>query len=538
MNFADRWMRPWIVLGLIIFLVPLALAGFTGFSGRMMQDDYCYAVRLDGNFMAAQLRAYLQETTFAGNRYSLNLGMGLAGLVGSSAARFLPAVMLVLWLSGGMVALRRFFSGLKWELAALISAALIMATLAAVPNLIQVLYWLPGMFPYLAPLAVGTWLTALMAGEPKPWKYVLIFLLAWLTTGFSETGAAFSLVYGIGFLVIGWLLRHSHRGWSRTGLAAVLGEVVGIVLLLAAPPNTIRLQSSYAQPAGLVPGLRLALQSAGHFLAFSAYRNTLTIGFVIFFFLWLACLVSPVRLAWKKFLVLSAGILFLTGLAIFAVMFPSAYAEASYPADRSLLVSTWALMLGLAGVSWLTGRQMAALDPSRKNIVLPAAGGLTVIFFLLYLVPGRQTWVLPVYPELRDWLASRSIALWLGVLVGVAAGILVWYILRSGKSERIALLVLPLLLIQPIMTAGKIGLDIPTFLQRAALWDWRDEQIRSQAASGVSQVSVPALDSLAGIAELQSNPGYWVNHCAAEYYGVASIQAVEPVITHIPTESP
>ena len=39
-----------------------------------------------------------------------------------------------------------------------------------------------------------------------------------------------------------------------------------------------------------------------------------------------------------------------------------------------------------------------------------------------------------------------------------------------------------------------------------------------------------ALDFWAAITELQANPDHWVNHCAADYYGVDRITAVEPIL--------
>jgi len=44
---------------------------------------------------------------------------------------------------------------------------------------------------------------------------------------------------------------------------------------------------------------------------------------------------------------------------------------------------------------------------------------------------------------------------------------------------------------------------------------------------GQNSLLVSALDSFAEIAELRDDPGYWVNQCAAKYYQVDSISAVE-----------
>ena len=63
------------------------------------------------------------------------------------------------------------------------------------------------------------------------------------------------------------------------------------------------------------------------------------------------------------------------------------------------------------------------------------------------------------------------------------------------------------------------------------MWDRRDAQIRQMAAAGQQEITISALDSLAGIGELHDDTDFWVNRCAAWYYQVRSIRAVEPVLT-------
>jgi hypothetical protein len=74
---------------------------------------------------------------------------------------------------------------------------------------------------------------------------------------------------------------------------------------------------------------------------------------------------------------------------------------------------------------------------------------------------------------------------------------------------------------------------IPVMRFTCVRMDWRvpgNGQIRQKARAGEKQIPVQALDSLAGITKLQGNPSHWVNNCAAAYYGVESIRAVEPIL--------
>ena len=530
-----RLHRLWVYLALGVCLVPLILMAITGFSSRFLQDDYCYATRLGGqSFLSNQIQTYLHETTFAGNRYSLSLGMGLAGLLGVWSARILPGVMIILWLGGVYAALRKLnLSNNPW-LTALIATVLVMTTLSTAPNLPQVLYWRPGMFPYLAPLVLGSWLLAVLPGKSTVWKWLGIFFLAWLGAGFSETGAAFQMVCLTGYLGLMIFLRSKYPGYWKNALAGILGTIIGILLLLASPANTARLQASYIQSAGLLPALKLSLGSVAHFLAYSAYRVTLPTLWVILFFFWLALLVkSQPKLTFRRLGWIAGGIILAVFFLLLAVMFPSAYAESSYPADRSLLVARWALTLGLAGLGWLVGWSVLKLSQKVQRALFPIAAGITIILFLLFWIPGEARWIEPAFPEIRAWLVANPLFLGIGLLAGLLAGGLFWRLQKHWDVGWLVLVAL-LLLIQPVWTTGRVISQLPALEQRAALWDWRDGQIRAQATAGVEQVTIPALDSLAGIAELQSEPGHWVNRCAADYYGIKSLQAVEPILQEIP----
>ena len=70
------------------------------------------------------------------------------------------------------------------------------------------------------------------------------------------------------------------------------------------------------------------------------------------------------------------------------------------------------------------------------------------------------------------------------------------------------------------------------------MWDWRQSQIIMARNSRVEDVTVRALDSLDGIGELSADPSEWINRCAALYYGVNSITAVEPVLDPVRLEKP
>ena len=68
---------------------------------------------------------------------------------------------------------------------------------------------------------------------------------------------------------------------------------------------------------------------------------------------------------------------------------------------------------------------------------------------------------------------------------------------------------------------------IGQYQKRASLWDTRNSEIISRIERGERHLVVPGIDSIAQIIELQKEPGFWVNNCAAVYYQIDSIQTTE-----------
>jgi hypothetical protein len=62
---------------------------------------------------------------------------------------------------------------------------------------------------------------------------------------------------------------------------------------------------------------------------------------------------------------------------------------------------------------------------------------------------------------------------------------------------------------------------------RATAWDARQLMILDEKSGGQVNITVPEFDSIYGITELGANPANWVNRCAAWYYGVKSISAID-----------
>jgi len=132
------------------------------------------------------------------------------------------------------------------------------------------------------------------------------------------------------------------------------------------------------------------------------------------------------------------------------------------------------------------------------------------------------------YPEQRVLMLAH-ILLVLGIfLEGVVMGLFFQkYFYDSQILRSISLILVLLFSLYPLSTIKTRITEMSIYAKRAALWDSRNSEIRSQIDLGETVLIVRALDSFSEIAELNQDEKFWVNQCAASYYGIESISALE-----------
>jgi hypothetical protein len=59
----------------------------------------------------------------------------------------------------------------------------------------------------------------------------------------------------------------------------------------------------------------------------------------------------------------------------------------------------------------------------------------------------------------------------------------------------------------------------------AIAWDARDAYIKKSVAEGAKDLVVIQLDSVGGVGEYKEKKSFWINSCAARYYGLDSLIA-------------
>ena len=247
-----------LTLGCVALAIPLALYAWTGSNMRYTGDDYCYAgLFRQRGFWETIRSTYLGPSPFNGNRYSLTLFSGLAGMVGPAASAALPAMAIwtgVAGLTFGSGAAARAFSFRFSRLERLLAAeGIVFYTLAMSPELAQSLYWRSAMLPYFLPLVLLTIIGGIILDQarqrrpPRLWLGAT-FALALLAGGFSETAAALQFTaLALAFIFILSARRRGgrHFPWGSRILAlALAGTVLALVLLAASPANEYVLAAS------------------------------------------------------------------------------------------------------------------------------------------------------------------------------------------------------------------------------------------------------------------------------------------------------
>ena len=539
-----------LAITLLALTAGLAAILIIGTTSRYMADDYCYGAILRGDFFERQINAYLHETTFSGNRFSLTLFTGISELFGHSSIRFLPPFAIIVWLAALYFSFRQmpWFSRRDWlsHLETLaFSEALILFTMGMAANWVQVYFWRAGMFPYLAPLITGSLLIGLLAKSLSSSKgrvvwTMLVFLTAFITGGFSEVAVMVEFaILVLGFTTV-FLLRKEKKSVILPFVLAMTGCLLALGLILFSPMNQLRMQRSYGEYAGFLDTIVASVEGAVTFYLGTFYRQTLYYAGALLFFGLLGWGIG-LRAEWqrqpfKKTIFWLAGILLMGFLVTVAAMIPGFFAESSYPSDRALVVPRFVSLLMALALGLLAGGTLSGIKKpwiSKGLIVL--VGMCIALVDVLWLTGMTTGYRPPAFPEMRTYLKDN---LWVGLAILSGGTAFALILVRWLKVDKTAAILLVPLMLPALLIGGRFASEYPILHQRSVLWDGREAQIFASVEAGQTQLVIPAMNSLSGILELSDQSGFWVNNCAAIFYGVDSISAVEPVLDPVQLEEP
>ena len=174
----------------------------------------------------------------------------------------------------------------------------------------------------------------------------------------------------------------------------------------------------------------------------------------------------------------------------------------------------------------LTGHDKPVLsDATWLKILL---GSLLGGALLLVCVAAPTAYGMQAYPEERAWMLGRFVTTIALILVGFSAGVRSHrYMDRVVDTCLMSILILMLLSAYPLKAAWNEWQMIPQWQATARAWDERHADILEKVEAGETALIVPAFDSIGSVAELTADPDYWVNVCAANYYGIDEITAIE-----------
>ena len=151
--------------------------------------------------------------------------------------------------------------------------------------------------------------------------------------------------------------------------------------------------------------------------------------------------------------------------------------------------------------------------------------------FLLYgilLVNFAPSAYAQAYPADRALLGAQALMTLLLIVEGSLLGSFFAERISAIGFQYLLLLFLIFSSLYPLRAAWLTAKRLDFYRERAVAWDVRDAQIRAEVADGVTEIIITEFDSLHGIKEIDENSNYWVNRCAAVYYGVEKITAVLP----------
>ncbi len=462
-----------MIFALLLLSVTLAVYVYRGFYSRYWADDYCQSATLrEYGLFGGTWNSYQTWS----NRFSAIFLVGVSELFGAKAISFLPAIVILCNILIYALLFYLTFRLKKWKVNLLVSFLISLVftyfLLLLSPNLFQSIYWRSGMISYFAPLLfLGLTLIVVcldVLHGIKKCRFVIFFLLALILGGFSETFGAFQVGLWLLTLLLSttFLKKQNRNILKQDSLYLLAGSLVSLAVIAVAPGNFVRLSSAHAE-FNFWNLVPLSLKYAAAFV-FQAFRSYSLPNLILFVEM------------------------FVIGLHI----------------DRGAKKSIHSTKTMLSFFAFLFLFSCA----------------------LLICIAAPSVFTMQAYPEERSWMIGRFVTVLVVMLAGFGAGVLSqdWFSHRKIFSW-LSIIVLLILNLYPLKGAWAEWQQLPQWKTVAQAWDRRNAQILDKIDEGETSLTVQALDSIGTVAELTDDPNYWVNVCAANYYGVDEITALEYV---------
>jgi hypothetical protein len=476
-----------LVIGIFTYGVAIIFYAYLGFFSRYYADDYCMtAGLLTGGFWKSQISLYNNwSPAFSGTFLQY-----LSEFFGRSAIQAWPTLLIVLWVMAltwaGVQAVRMTRLKVPASLILLLAEMVIFFTILESPQRYQTIYWRIGLVGYTLPLVFLSFLTGLIFNRFKksdpghaPWGSMLLCaVLAFFSGGFSITYVTLQTgLLGMALAGVWLAIRPPSRRNSLFLVGAALaGSLVALLVVALAPGNAVRMALMPARPH-FFPFIPMAVTNSIIFIYLTlknyAFQHVLA---VLVPMLITYCIYSrkngipkmhPSSLIAALFLIPIVSF-----LLVLAVVAPSVFAESSYPEGRVLMEARFIMVFMTIAEGALIGISLS---------------------------------------QLHQWAqepAPRILRLFAGIL----------FLSLS---------------LYPLYDARKSYTEIPFYQNRAATWDAHNAFILTNLQQGKLDVNIldshaRSFDDFSGLSDLTSDPGNWVNQCAASFYGLHQLTVNQP----------
>jgi hypothetical protein len=475
----NRWAQLLFYVLLAGMLSALALYAYLGTFTRYMADDYCSAAALKSEgFWGAQ--SYWWQNW--SGRYSFSFIVSLVEILGLKIVPILPGLAIALWLFSVVWGCLPWLRNLQVSHA--VSGALFLASVAlwstyrSVDDYPQIVFWQTGILTY--PISIilfflGLGLALRRSSYPDQmhwWELLLWFTFAFATGGFSETGVIVQIAL-LGLLLLVTFLTKNKNGKILIPIlvTAIAGSVLSLFIIAIAPGNAVR-SAGFQNIPPLLQSFEGSLVEGFAFLPILVERHTTVFVFGFLTGAFYACFFIPEKLQIRKFslaIYFGASLLFVL-IGIWASIAPAYLLRGGIPPQRVLLSSYF------------------------------LAACLAIFWGIL----GALV--------LRSILPKTSLAVQGWISLGLLVLIMIWAVLPFSNSQ--------VKLIAPLKNYS-------------SLWDERHQSMLTASLDGESIIVTTDLTKVKTISELgprlwlvgdfETSPDNWVNHCAADYYGVGQI---------------
>lgn len=465
----------------LAMLTVMGVYAYLGTFSRYLSDDYCEAVKVNHtNPVRAVIDRYTDGQWRAANRYSNLMFVGFGEWLGENNLPVVTVLMVLLWPAGlawSVYEFRKFFK-VHWPIQVDLFLGLTLGffILLQAPNLFQTIYWRSSMMTHFAPLVFGSFLFAFwmkQAARALHEKislpvYFVIFLGTYVISGFSEPPVA-TMVTALSLIILAvviWASPAVKENILPLLLCAFTGAFLGLLTMVFSPAN----MNMTGQDT---PGV------------FDVLRDSFLFSYIFVIY---------------AFKVLPVPNLLSALIPALLVWFYKQNAVLVLSAQQKRLL--WVMIAASPIVMW----------------ILIAAGFSPSVY-------GQG------YPVERMRFLACSLMTATFMFEGVLVGLL-WGDFRFGTRRAfvqwtaLSLFVLAGFL-YPIRAAVTVYRNtVPEYRTRAEMWDLRNAYIIRHASLGETDIVIPGYSAAHNIKELDDNADHWVNNCAASFYGVQSIRAV------------